>query len=111
MDFNLKPSLRTKEKTSMLIVQSNSMVEAVNKHVKHYYLFRHDLKDLADTISYLSTSIQDYNHKPHGKLHGYTPYEVLSRSIPKKVAFHQDIIQARKNRVLQNQQILCCEDN
>lgn len=35
------------------IIQSNAMVESVNKHIKYYYLFRNELKDLNDTIKYL----------------------------------------------------------
>jgi lipoate-protein ligase A len=38
MDFNLKPSLRTKEKTSMLIVQSNSMDVYHNLAVEEYLM-------------------------------------------------------------------------
>jgi hypothetical protein len=29
------------------------MVEAVNKHIKYYYLFKNELKDLQDTVTYL----------------------------------------------------------
>ena len=55
------------------IIQSNSMIESVNKHIKYYYLFRNELKDLQDTVTYLSTSVPNYNNKPHGRLYGLTP--------------------------------------
>ena len=92
------------------IIQSNSMVEAVNKHIKYYYLFKRDLKDLNDTIRYLSTSIPDYNNKPHGKLFGFTPNEVLNGTIPVKDNYQQDMVKARKNRLKQNRLIECCEN-
>ena len=90
------------------IIQSNSMVEAVNKHIKYYYLFKRDLKDLKDTIRYLSNSIDDYNDKPHGKLNGLTPNEVLNGNDPAKNNYQNDIAEARKKRLFQNQSIECC---
>ena len=92
------------------IIQSNSMVEAVNKHIKYYYLFKKDLKDLNDTIRYLSNSVDDYNDNPHGKLYGLTPNEVLNGIIPVKDNYQQDMIKARKNRLKQNRLIECCEN-
>ena len=62
------------------IIQSNSMVESVNKHIKYYYLFKKELKDFEDTVNYLSTSVPDYNNKPHGRLYGPTPNEVIKRN-------------------------------
>ncbi len=46
------------------ITQSNSMIEAVNKHLKYYYLFKMDLKDYNETVNYLMKSIPGYNNKP-----------------------------------------------
>jgi len=91
------------------IIQSNSMVEAVNKHIKYYYLFKRDLKDLNDTIRYLSNSVDDYNDKPHGKLYGLTPNEVLNGNYPAKDNYQNDIAEARKKRLLQNRLIECCQ--
>ena len=81
------------------IIQSNSMVESVNKHIKYYYLFKKELKDFEDTVTYLSTSVPDYNNKPHGRLYGLTPYEVLNGNVPVKDKYQQDMIEARKNRL------------
>lgn len=91
------------------IVQSNSMVEAVNKHIKYYYLFKKELKDLQDTVTYLSTSVPDYNNKPHGRLYGLTPNEVLNGNEPAKDNYQNDIAEARKKRLLQNQSKECCQ--
>ena len=92
------------------IIQSNSMIEAVNKHIKYYYLFKRDLKDLNDTIRYLSNSVDDYNDKPHGKLYGLTPNEVLNGNDPAKNNYQNDIAEARKKRLKQNRLIECCEN-
>ena len=91
------------------IVQSNSMVESVNKHIKYYYLFKKELKDLNDTFKYLSTSVPDYNNKPHGRLYGLTPNEVLNGNEPAKDNYQSDIAEARKKRLLQNQSKECCQ--
>jgi hypothetical protein len=91
------------------ILQSNAMVESVNKHIKYYYLFKKELKDLKDTHNYLSMSIPDYNNKPHGRLYGLTPSEVLNGNDPAKDSWQHDIAEARKKRLSQNQSIACCQ--
>ena len=91
------------------IIQSNSMVEAVNKHIKYYYLFKTDLKDYPETVNYLKRSIPDYNHKPHGALYGLTPFEVLNGEIPSRDMFKEEKTEARKTRLIMNQKIECCE--
>ena len=93
------------------IIQSNSMVESVNKHIKYYYLFKSELKDLKETSSYLLKSIPDYNHKPHGALFGLTPFEVLNGEIPSRDKFTEEKLEARKNRLIMNQKVECCERN
>jgi hypothetical protein len=90
------------------IMQSNSMVEAVNKHLKYYYLFKKDLKDFNETFLYLEKSIEDYNHKPHGKLLGLTPFEVLSGRIPARSLFREQIRVATKLRLQENMKFSCC---
>ena len=91
------------------IIQSNSMIESVNKHIKSYYLFKKELKDLNDTFKYLSTSVPDYNNKPHDRLYGLTPNEVLNGNEPAKDNYQNDIAEARKKRLLQNQSKECCQ--
>ncbi|MBE9541021.1 MAG: transposase [Proteobacteria bacterium] len=86
------------------------MFESVNKHIKYYYLFKKELKDFEDTVTYLSTSVPDYNNKPHDRLYGLTPNEVLNGIIPVKDNYQQDMIEARKNRIKQNRLRECCEN-
>ena len=69
-----------------------------------------ELKDFDDTAMYLWTSVPDYNNKPHGRLYGFTPNEVLNGIIPVKDNYQQDMIEARKNRLEQNRLIECCEN-
>ena len=102
---NLKQLIAQKD-----IIQSNSMVEAVNKHMKYYYLFKNELKDFEDTVTYLLSSVPDYNNKPHGRLYGLTPNEVLNGNEPAKDNYQNDIAEARKKRLLQNQSIECCQN-
>ena len=85
------------------------MVESVNKHIKYYYLFKKELKDFEDTVTYLLSSVTDYNNKPHGRLYGLTPIEVLNGIVPVKDNYQQDMVKARKKRLLQNQSIECCQ--
>ena len=84
------------------------MVEAVNKHIKYYYLFKTDLTDYSETVNYLKKSNPDYNHKPHGDLYGLTPSEVLNGGIPSRDWFKEEKIEARKTRLIMNQKIECC---
>ena len=76
---NLKQLIARKD-----IIQSNSIVEAVNKHIKYYYLFKKELKDFEDTVTYLLSSVPDHNNKPHGRLSGLIPNEVLNGNVPVK---------------------------
>ena len=85
------------------------MVESVNKHIKYYYLFKNELKDFDDTVTYLLSSVPDYNNKPLGRLYGLTPNEVLNGNDPAKDNYQNDIAEARKKRILQNQSIECCQ--
>jgi hypothetical protein len=78
------------------------------------YLFKYadnknELKDLQATVAYLSTSVPDYNNKPHGRLYGLTPNEVLNGNEPAKDNYQNDIAEARKMRLLQNQSKECCQ--
>ncbi len=91
------------------ITQSNSMIEAINKHLKYYYLFKKELKDYNGTVNYLMKSIPDYNLKPPGALFGLTPFEVLEGEIPSGDKFKTEKENARKDRLKQNMKVECCE--
>ncbi|WMJ71872.1 hypothetical protein RCC89_01605 [Cytophagaceae bacterium ABcell3] len=79
---------------------SNSMVEAVNKHLKYQYIFpKGEIESLEKLIFLLQNSIDDYNSKPHGALFGLTPLEVMNGKIPDKHQFSVQIAEAGKERV------------
>jgi len=91
------------------ITQSNSMIEAINKHLKYYYLFKKDLKDYNETANYVKQSIPDYNNKPHGRLYGLTPFEVLEGEVPSKDKFKIDNGKCKERKIKQNMKVECCE--
>ena len=74
-------------------------------------IFKNELKDFKETSSFLLKSIPDYNHKPHGALFGLTPFEVLNGEIPSRDKFTEEKLEARKNRLIMNQKVECCERN
>jgi len=59
------------------IKQSNSMVEASNKILKHQYLFKQPIQNYDHLTKHLEQAIYDFNHqRPHCVLGLYTPSEV-----------------------------------
>ena len=86
---------------------SNSMIEAVNKQMKYNFLFRQELFDLAHTQRYLETAVEQYNHRPHSVLFGFTPYEVFHGKIPDKAFFKPQMELAKTLRKAENQALSC----
>jgi transposase InsO family protein len=59
------------------IKQSNSMVEASNKILKHQYLFKQPIADIEHLQEHLKEAVEDFNNqRPHYALGIYTPYEI-----------------------------------
>lgn len=59
------------------IAQSNSMVEASNKILKHRYLFKQPISNREHLEEHLKEAIHDYcNQRPHYALGIYTPFEI-----------------------------------
>ena len=83
------------------------MIEAVNKQMKYIFLFRQELFDLAYTQRYLETAVEQYNHRPHSALFGFTPYEVFHGKIPNKALFKPQMEQAKALRKAENQTFSC----
>ena len=56
---------------------SNSMVEAIFKVLKYWYLYRMEIESLHGLRKAVDVAVQDYNHcRPHTSLKGSTPDEV-----------------------------------
>jgi len=87
--------------------QSNSMIEAVNKTVKYSFLYRQDLPNFAATVKYLDTAIPEYNNRPHSKLNGLAPQEVLNGVVFDKEAYQKKIEEARIMRIEENRRVRC----
>ena len=103
-----KPEINIKKLTAQCdILQSNSMVEAVNKHVKYWYLFTKPLKGFEEVHRFLEYAVPDYNNKPHGSLFGFTPNEVCDGQIPVKDLLKDKMIAARAVRVAENRKSNC----
>ncbi len=58
------------------IIFSNSMVEAKNKTLKYYFLFKKILADYFATVKYLEKVVPENDKRPHSVLHGLTPLQV-----------------------------------
>jgi hypothetical protein len=80
------------------IIQSNSMIEAVNKRMKYDFLFTQKLLDKQAVIKYLDWAVPEYNSKPHSALFGYTPDEVFAGALPDRLMFKPAIQAAKEKR-------------
>ncbi|CAN5757721.1 hypothetical protein BH11BAC7_BH11BAC7_32990 [soil metagenome] len=89
------------------VIYSNSMIEAVNKRLKYYYLFPMELKNYEHLEKYLPVAIKNENNRENGVLYGYTPMQVLNGAIPDKNRFSQQIKQAKEKRKMNNRKNRC----
>lgn len=87
---------------------SNSMVEAQNKLIKYYYLFKHPFQNLDELIKLLDWIIKDYNHcRPHHSLGGLTPFEALSGISQSQEEWKMQLKDARQARLRVNNAKSC----
>lgn len=89
------------------IIFSNSIVESVNKTLKYRHLFQQDLPDFESTVRYLEKAIPEYNNRPHSKLGGLSPQEVLSGVILDKEAIKNGFTQSYQARIEENRKVRC----
>jgi putative transposase len=86
------------------IVQSNSPIEAFNKTIKNDYLNKMELNTGEDLKKALEFALNDYDHRPHGSIHGYTPNEYHAQNLPQINRIFKD---ARLNRRVFNRNFCC----
>jgi transposase InsO family protein len=91
------------------IVQSNSMVEAANKIIKHRFLYKQLVADFEALTNKLPYIIDAYNNTPLMALSAYTPAEVLNGKIPDCKRFEKQFFAARKKRIADNQTFTCTD--
>lgn len=91
---------------------SNSMVEAVNKQLKYNSLFRKKMENFSALQKEVDSFFKEYNgERPHYALHGFTPDEVYNDQPLVSNPYQQQIREAVKKRMADNQQNYCwlCE--
>jgi hypothetical protein len=91
------------------IIQSNSMVEAANKIIKHRFLYKQPIADFEALNKKLPGMLEAYNNTPLVGLSAYTPNEVLAGKLPDFKRFEKQFITARRKRITANQ-IFTCTD-
>ena len=92
-------------KAGIDIQLSDSMVEALNKTVKYYFLFRREINDHLGLINALEEDVPLYMNRPLVTLNTLTPNEVLNgEKIPEKL---YDIGSTRQIRINTNRNNGC----
>jgi putative transposase len=91
------------------IMQSNSMVESINRTIKYDYLFPRQIRNRTHLKNHFKTFvIPDYNDKrPHGALNGLTPQEAYKHKVVKSKKMRIKMIEAYKERICFNQTNEC----
>ncbi|WP_375581441.1 hypothetical protein ABWH96_10700 [Marivirga tractuosa] len=89
------------------IVQSNSMVEALNKRLKYHFIFHHTVNDEEHALQVVRNAVNDYHRQPLRVLHGLTALEVLKGKMPDNKQFSDEIKEAALKRPQANKQIAC----
>ena len=91
------------------ILQSNALVEAINKTLKYSYLFPRNLMNQAELITAMKKYIiPDYNNvRPHGSLHGLTPREAYGDAAVDFKGIRLKMQQAHSSRINYNQTHSC----
>jgi len=89
------------------IIQSNSMIEAANRILKHEFLFLRDIKNIETLNKTMPHILQEYNNRPAGMLFGLTPNEVLTGKVPDRNLFKEYIKKGNMRRQKINKKISC----
>jgi putative transposase len=90
-------------------MQSNALIESINKLIKYDYLFPKKLQNQTQLRNYMASFvIPDYNNKrPHGSLKGLTPLEAYRQKRVNFGKIRTEMIAAYKKRVCYNQSHQC----
>lgn len=86
------------------IVHSNSPIEAFNKIIKNDYLNKMELNNGDELKKALEFALNDYDHRPHGSIHGFTPNEYHAQNLPEINRVFKDV---RLNRSVFNKNFCC----
>lgn len=103
-----KPGMLWRKLIAQLdIIQSNSMVEAVNKIIKYRFLYTQPIPNTEALIAIVKRAIDSYNSRPNAQLYGYTPNEVLAGARPDRYRFRDQMAKAQKQRIDTNKSTAC----
>jgi len=72
-----------------------------------FKIFTRDILNFNDLVKFLEQAVSDYNNRPHAKLYGFTPNEVLQGAIPDKYRFSASIKNAVATRIETNLNSVC----
>ena len=86
---------------------SNSMAESINKLIKYNYLYKKSIPNYDALKRELDYVVNDYNNRPHYSLAGLTPIEVHNGKIPDYSIFKNQLIEAKKKRIIENKKATC----
>jgi len=89
------------------VIFSNSIIEAVNKRIKYDFLFTVELQNFDQTVKQLEKAVVEYNNKPYHPLLGLTPNEVFEGKLPDKGMFKSEIMEAKRQRIIENKRNVC----
>lgn len=84
------------------ITFSNSMIEAVNKKIKHENLYHRHIANYESLKKILPEEIFDYNNRPHGALKCLTPMEAYKGHKFDQQLYNDKISYAQKDRIQTN---------
>jgi len=84
------------------------LMDNYSRLIKYRYLFKQDFRDIHNLRKGLEWIVFDYNNnRPHISLRGLTPNEAATGENVPKDRWHEQIIQAQKNRLAENRKELC----
>ena len=96
-----------KQIAQLTITQSNSMVENYFKQLKYQHIFPKEIANQDAGLKLIPEMINDQDNRPRGVLNGLTPNEVVNGLNPKNQVHKPEIVNARRNRMLENKNTNC----
>ena len=79
----------------------------MNKRIKYDFLFPAEIQNFEQTKIQVKKAVAGYNDKPYLPLHGLTPNEVFEGKMPDKAMFRNEIVKAKRQRIIENRKDIC----
>lgn len=112
-DFLKKPDVKIQKLIALKDIDfSNSLIEAFNKTLKYFWLYKIPIKDFNDLINKMPSIINNYNYKRYNDtIGGLTPHEAYSGFELDKQKLFENYYKSRKERIVFNQNYMCRTHN